>query len=337
MKLLRYLLLPVVPIYRFVAMVRNWFFDLGVLKSKSYNFPVICIGNLSTGGTGKTPVTEYLIRLLKDDRRLATLSRGYGRSTKGFIQANSKSTAESLGDEPFQFYSKYNEDIIVAVDEKRVNGIDTLKSKNSDLDLVLLDDAFQHRYVKAGFNILLTPYDKLYVNDICLPTGNLREPISGAKRADVIIVTKCPEDLSEDLQVKIERLLSPESHQVVYFSHIDYANEVISSNTTRGLNSMNGVKFTLVTGIADPSPLVSHLKSLGLDFEHQSFKDHHKFSEDEITALKKKELVLTTEKDYMRLSPYFKDEDTLFYLPIEVKLNNKDAFEDKVKDFIKTY
>ena len=337
MKVLRYLLLPVVPIYWFVTKLRNWFFDIGIYESKSYDFPVICIGNLSTGGTGKTPMTEYLIKQLSKDYNLATLSRGYGRETKGFLLANEESNATTLGDEPFQIYSKFKNDITVAVDEKRVHGIDTLISDVSDLDIVLLDDAYQHRHVKAGFNILLTPYSKLYVNDICLPTGDLRESVGGANRANAIIVTKCPKDIDEIEQLKITKLLNPHEGQSIYFSYIDYSETVIGSNSTKPLEALKGKQFALVTGIANPVPLVNYLKSLSLNFEHLSYGDHHKFSEAEINTIKTSELILTTEKDYTRLAPHFENGNKLFYLPIEIKLTEKDSFEEQLRAFITTY
>ena len=197
MKLIRNIAFPLVPVYYAVTRLRNKLYDLGLKKSTSYNFPVICVGTLSVGGTGKTPMIEYLIELLKDDYRIATLSRGYKRKSKGFQLANEFSSAESLGDEPFQFYNKFKNTILVAVDTDRTNGIAQLKQLDNPPDVILLDDAFQHRKVKAGFNILLTTYNKPYFEDFVLPTGNLRESSKGAKRANMIIVTKCPDNLSE--------------------------------------------------------------------------------------------------------------------------------------------
>ena len=186
MKLLRKIFFPIVPVYYLVSSLRNKLFDLNVLKSKGYNSPIICVGNLSVGGTGKTPMIEYLIRLLKNDHSIATLSRGYKRQTSGFLLANSETKVGELGDEPFQFKYKFN-DILVAVDEDRQNGIEHLLALNSPPGVILLDDGFQHRKVKAGLSVLLTQYSKLYVNDMVLPTGDLRESKSGAKRADIIL------------------------------------------------------------------------------------------------------------------------------------------------------
>ena len=195
MKLLRNLLYPFALLYGGVVWIRNKCFDWGILKSQSFSIPVICVGNLNVGGTGKTPMIEYLIRLLKDHYNVATLSRGYKRKTSGFKEVLVTDTAGSVGDEPLQFKRKYKT-IKVAVDEKRVNGITELLKLKAAPNLILLDDAFQHRYVKAGFNIMLTSYNDLFIDDIMLPTGNLREPKSGARRADCIVVTKCPEHLS---------------------------------------------------------------------------------------------------------------------------------------------
>ena len=187
MKLLRYLALPLVPIYYLVTWFRNMLYDYGIKKSKAYAFPVICVGNLSVGGTGKTPMIEYLIRLLKSDYQLATLSRGYKRKTSGFQWANEKASAQSIGDEPYQFYNKFKDAILVSVDTDRVHGISKIMQLHRTTDVILLDDAYQHRHVKAGLNILLTTYNNPYFNDWVLPTGNLREPKIGAKRADIIV------------------------------------------------------------------------------------------------------------------------------------------------------
>ncbi|MBQ0769262.1 MAG: tetraacyldisaccharide 4'-kinase, partial [Bizionia sp.] len=182
MKLLRYLLFPIMPIYFVVTWLRNQLYDYGLKKSKTYHFPVLCVGNLSAGGTGKTPMVEYLIRLLKSDFKIATLSRGYGRETDGFVLGSAKANAKSLGDEPFQFYSKFSKDIMVAVDANRQQGIAKLRELLLKPEAIILDDAFQHRKVTAGLNILLTTYSNLYYKDFVLPTGDLREPRAGAKR-----------------------------------------------------------------------------------------------------------------------------------------------------------
>lgn len=316
-----------------VTWVRNLLYDLGWKSSKSYPIPIICVGNLSVGGTGKTPTIEYLIRLLKSDYNLATLSRGYKRATSGFIMANEHATAKTLGDEPFQFYRKFK-DIVVSVDANRQNGVEQLM-KQQQPDVILLDDAFQHRKVKAGFNIVLTAYDDLYCDDIVLPTGNLREPRSGAKRAHVILVTKCPENMETSEKQHIRSKLKPLSHQSVYFSSIVYSESINHANGQIPLDELAGRSITLVTGIANPKPLVAHLESKSIDFKHINFKDHHVFSASEIDMLQEKDIILTTEKDYVRLQDAFESKASqLYYLPIRFQIENEDAFNDNVKSFV---
>src|SRR5690606_9988765 len=332
MNLLRNIAFPFVPVYYLVTAVRNKLYDLDFKKSVSYDFPVICVGNLSVGGTGKTPMVEYLITLLKDNHKVATLSRGYKRKTKGFLLADDTATATTLGDEPFQMYEKFKNDILVAVDADRNHGIEKLRSLKNRPDIILLDDAFQHRKVKAGFNILLTTYGNPYFKDIVLPTGNLREPKSGAKRADVIVVTKCPNNISKAEKEAFIKQLKPENHQHVFFSTIKYADEVVSLNSKLKIKTLP--HFTLVTGIANPYPLVGFLKENGLSFNHLSFNDHHHFSNDDIGLLETKELIITTEKDFVRLKQYKTLQDKLFYLPISVDLDRHEIFNTLVKGFV---
>ncbi|APY07886.1 tetraacyldisaccharide 4'-kinase [Winogradskyella sp. J14-2] len=331
MKFLRIILFPVVPIYYLVTWLRNWLYDKGVKSSKSYDIPIICVGNLSTGGTGKTPMIEYLIRLLKDEKSVATLSRGYKRITEGYELADQGATADTIGDEPFQFFRKFK-DIKVAVDGNRQNGIAQLLLLEDKPEVILLDDAYQHRKVKAGFNILLTAYYNLYSNDIVLPTGNLREPRSGAKRADIIVVTKCPSDISESEKHKISNRLGIKPHQQLVFSSISYAERVISAHSKMTLQSLP--EFTLVTGIANATPLVEFLKTKGLNFDHLEFPDHYSFRINDIEELAKKELIITTEKDFVRLVDNESLVAKLFYLPIELTIDKKDAFDTSIKTFV---
>lgn len=333
MKILRYILLPIVPIYYLVTWTRNKLYDLGWKKSKSYEFPVICVGNLSVGGTGKSPMIEYLIRFLKNDNKLATLSRGYKRETSGFKLADVTDSAKTLGDEPFQFYNKFGEAVLIAVDADRQNGIENLYNLNNKPDVILLDDAFQHRKVQAGFNILLTAYGDLYSKDIVLPTGNLREPRSGASRANIIVVTKCPESISNKEKEQIKRSLKPEARQSVFFSSISYSKKVFSTSSNLELSQLKG--FTLVTGIANPRPLIQYLKEKNLEFKHLNFKDHHSFSEKEIADLSQLDCILTTEKDFMRLKDEPVLQDKLYYLPIEVSIDKPEIFNKEIIKFIK--
>lgn len=334
MKIIRYILFPIVPIYFLVTWLRNKFYDWGIFKSTEYEIPIICVGNLSVGGTGKTPMIEYLIRLLNNEFKIATLSRGYKRSTDGFMIADETATARKIGDEPFQFYNKF-EDIIVSVDADRRKGISNLMALDNPPEVILLDDAFQHRKVQSKFNILLTSYNNLYVNDIPLPTGNLREPKSGAKRSDIIVVTKCPASISENDKNGIVKLLKPRLHQNVFFSWISYSKNIRNQFDEKPLNYLTDKNVTLVTGIANPKPFVVFLNENHFKFEHLNFNDHHQFTSNEIEILKTKELILTTEKDFMRLSAYFENSENVYYLPIELKIDKPIEFNALINSTIK--
>lgn len=305
-------------------------YNVGILASKSYNFPVVCVGNLSTGGTGKSPMIEYLIRLLKDDSQIATLSRGYKRSTKGFVLANEQANAATIGDEPFQFYNKF-ETIQVAVDENRQHGIKKLRQLNPKPKVVLLDDAYQHRKVKAGLNILLTAYGKLYCNDWVLPTGNLREPRSGANRAQIIVVTKCPKYISKEEKRRVRLKLKPKPHQHLFFSTISYSEAVIGSVDNLPLNSLQD--FTLVTGIANAQPLVDFLKSKNLNFEHLKYADHYNYTKKDMALFASKKTLITTEKDYMRLAQNTALKNKLYYLPINITIDKPEDFNNLITNF----
>ncbi|GGW23097.1 tetraacyldisaccharide 4'-kinase [Arenibacter certesii] len=286
--------------YAFIVYLRNFLYDQNIFKGKSYDTKTICVGNLSVGGTGKTPMIEFLIRSLKDAKKIAVLSRGYGRKSKGFMLANPQVKVEDLGDEPYQIVKKFPE-ITVAVDADRQNGITTLEASLAP-DIILLDDAFQHRKVKCDYYVLLTAYGKLYVDDWYLPTGNLRDSKGEAKRANIIVVTKCPKNISEKEQISIREKLNPKSGQKVVFSYLEYDPKLKGGPEEMSLGEIKGRKVTLVTGIADPAPLVRYLRENGLEFEHLSYSDHHFFSDREIEMFLTKELILTTEKDYVRLS-----------------------------------
>lgn len=333
--LLRKILLPFVPIYYLVIWFRNKLFDFGLKQSFTYSFPVICVGNLSTGGTGKTPMIEYLIRLLKSDYYIATLSRGYKRQSKGFQLANKHTDVAILGDEPFQFYNKFKDEILVAVDADRTNGITMLQKLESVPNVILLDDAFQHRKVKAGFNILLSTYDNFFIDDMVLPTGNLREPKAGAKRAHAIIITKCPFNITESQKKEILSKIKRTKNQSVFFSSIQYADCVKNESSSLKLNKLS--KFTLITGIANASSLLDFLNENNLNFDHLNFKDHHNFSGDDIRQLEKKDVLITTEKDFMRLKQYQSLKFKLFYLPIKLVIDDETKFNKLIFSFIKSF
>ncbi|SNZ01922.1 tetraacyldisaccharide 4'-kinase [Flagellimonas pacifica] len=320
LQLLRKIAFPFSLIYALVVFVRNSLYDVGLFKSISYKTPTICVGNLSVGGTGKTPMIEYLIRLLENSN-IAVLSRGYKRKSKGFLLANEKSTVEDLGDEPFQIHKKFPQ-TSVAVDADRRNGIAKLESLLKP-DIILLDDAFQHRKVKPKFSILLTAYDNLFVKDWYLPTGDLRDSKLEAKRADIIMVTKCPQILSEEERRKISSIIRPTSSQLLLFCSLEYSSKVKNdSGKNLDLIELKNKNVALVTGIANPKPLVSHLGSTGLKFQHFEYGDHHYFSGQEIARFKNFEIVLTTEKDYVRLEGKV---ENLYYLEIAHRFNERDA------------
>lgn len=330
MRNLRKILFPIAVIYDLVTSVRNYFFDKGIFESKSYNLPIIAVGNLSVGGTGKSPMIEYLIRLLKNEYKIATLSRGYRRKSEGYVLGDINSTADDLGDEPMQFHNKFK-GISVAVDGNRQRGIAELM-KTISPEVILLDDAFQHRKVTAGFYILLTKYNDLYTNDLLLPAGNLRESRRGAKRADIIIVTKCPTDLSIEEKKEIAKRIEAETDQKLFFTTISYDQKVYNVNNNLPLSDIKE-SITLVTGIANPSPLIGYLKEKGIVFEHLAYKDHHNFSDHEITMLSKRNLILTTEKDYMRLKGRL---ENVYYLPIQSKfLSDEKSFNQEIHSYIK--
>ncbi|WP_190811610.1 tetraacyldisaccharide 4'-kinase [Flagellimonas sp. S3867] len=318
LQLLRKIAFPFSLIYALVVFIRNRLFDMGIFKSKTYRTPTICIGNLSVGGTGKTPMIEYLVRLL-EKRSIAVLSRGYKRKSKGFLFAGPNSSVEDLGDEPFQLHKKFP-NITVAVDGDRQNGIQQLESTTKP-DMILLDDAFQHRRVKSKFSILLTAHGNLFVDDWYLPTGDLRDSKMEAKRADLIVVTKCPADISNEEKNSITRSIDPKTHQKVLFASLTYAEKINNGAEQIGLNALRERKFALVTGIASPEPLVTHLESQGLQFDHFEFGDHHYFSADEIEKFANFETVLTTEKDYVRLEGRV---ENLYYLEVAHNFGDED-------------
>jgi tetraacyldisaccharide 4'-kinase len=337
MKFLRKLLFPFAVLYDFSTSIRNFFFDEGIMKSNSFNVPVIAVGNLSVGGTGKTPQIEYIIRLLSENYKIATLSRGYKRKSEGFILADENVNAKSIGDEPFQYYQKFPQ-IQVAVDSNRNNGIQQLLAQKNPPEIILLDDAFQHRKVKAGLYILLTAYNDLYCDDFILPAGNLRESTNGAQRAKIVIVTKCPESLSLDEKNKIEVQLNLNSNQQLFFTSISYDSEVFSESGKIPVNEIQKINKVLLAGIAKPKPFFNFLKKES--DEILSFPDHHHFSENEISEIKvkaKNKLIITTEKDYVRIKEQFPAEQ-LYYLPIQCTfLDNKDIFDESVLAFVNQF
>ncbi len=335
-RLIRLLFFPLSILYGFIIDLRNYQFNKGLKSMVAMEPTIISVGNLSTGGTGKTPIIEYLVRLLQENHRTAVLSRGYGRKTRGFRLANGNDTAKSIGDEPLQYYRKYGEQIKVVVSEERVLGVSSLLLDHPETELFLLDDAYQHRFLKRDLNILLTSFDQPFYQDWLLPTGNLREPRREAKRADVVIVTKCPEGLTEEQKAEYENGVDNyNSNVTVFFSQINYANPI-----GRPKGEEPAEDILLITGIANPSPLVSHLEQ---DFQikkHFSFPDHYQFRNrdlDEVENFAREnglKSILTTEKDMVRLlsqeeHSIFKN-CSLFYVPIVVEIDKSEAFDELV-------
>jgi tetraacyldisaccharide 4'-kinase len=347
MKYLRWLLFPFSLLYGLIIIIRNWCYDSGMMKSRQFNIPVISVGNLEVGGAGKSPMTEYLVRLFKSHYKLATLSRGYGRKTKGFVLATDRSTASEIGDEPAQFKHKFP-DIAVAVCESRVEGIEKLKNAHR---LVILDDAFQHRAVKPGFSILLFDYNKLNKPHLLLPAGNMREPFSGRWRADVLIITKCPEDISRAAQDKIIDKVQPLPWQQVFFTSIAYGQLQDLTGEKTNVSIDQDTTIFLLTGIANPIALLSRLQKSTQHIVHHKYPDHHSFSLKNITKLAgefaactaQKKVIITTEKDAMRLLEHqlLQVVSTLpiLVLPIGVRFLNNDEqnFDQLVKEYVREH
>jgi tetraacyldisaccharide 4'-kinase len=339
MSIIRKIVYPISFLYGEVTRIRNVLYDKGILKSTQFEIPVIVVGNLSVGGTGKTPQIEYLIRQLNKNYKIAVLSRGYKRKSKGFIIANDTSNALQIGDEPYQYFKKFSE-VIIAVDANRVNGITQLNALENPPEIILLDDAYQHRKVNSSFNILLTSFNDLYVDDEVLPTGNLRERVAGAERAQIIIVTKCPPELSKEKQQEITSKLKPTVSQSVFFTTIEYSDVVRNNIKEITVEELKKYQVLLITGIAKPKPLVVFLKSKSIDFEHFQFPDHHHFSKKDISNIKSKfdaitsdhKIIVTTEKDYVRLN----DELEVAYLEIKTRfIEHAQDFDKKVVNYIK--
>ncbi|MET0300516.1 MAG: tetraacyldisaccharide 4'-kinase, partial [Flavitalea sp.] len=302
LKPVRILLFPFSLLYALAVWTRNTLYNAGVLRSQTFELPLICVGNLSAGGTGKSPMVEYLVRLLSPKFNSAVLSRGYKRKTEGYLLADANASAATIGDEPMQIFRKFPA-ITVAVGEKRAAAIPEILRERPSTDFILLDDAFQHRQVKAGINILLTDFNELYADDWFLPTGNLRDEKRSADRAEIIVVTKCPNGLNTEQKDKIRNKLNPKIHQNLFFTTIAYgAPYHIFSN--HALNPEDAKEVLLITGIANPVPLREELSSKAWMADEMIFADHHEYSEKDIAGIKEKfqamnisqKIIITTEK-----------------------------------------
>ena len=322
MKFLRKFLFPFALIYSAIMHIRNFLYNQSIFSVYSAPVPVIAVGNLSVGGTGKTPMIEYLIRLLESQYALAVLSRGYKRKSSGFVLANNTTSVEQLGDEPFQFHQKFPQ-LTVAVDANRSNGIQQILAQKPNTQVILLDDAFQHRKVKASLSILLTAFDDLFSDDYVLPMGNLREAQSGKKRAHIVVVTKCPPALSAGEQANIKTKLGVS--QPVFFTSIGYDEQVYSSSKSLSVSEIQPQQKVLLAGIAKPKPFFQALQS-GQDQE-LIYPDHHNFTSTELAEIQRvtaQQLVITTEKDYVRLQHQL-PENSLYYLPIQTQFIAEEA------------
>ena len=337
---LRKLLLPLSGLYWIGTGIRNLLFNTGLKKETSFEVPIINVGNLSVGGTGKSPHVMYLINLLKDHYKIATLSRGYGRKTRGFEFANYASKVYDIGDEPMQFFRRFKNKIIVTVCENRVFGARKIINDFYP-EVILLDDAYQHRYIKPGLNILLTDYNHPYSTDYLLPAGNLRESKKGAKRADIVIVTKCPSDLTESKLSQLEADLKLKSHQELFLSKIIYDTKIYGKHGEISMGEWLNYNVVVVTGIANASDFVKFCENNFRAVLHLEFPDHHNFSDYEIEYIRKRykdtegnRLLLTTEKDYTRLLEEESLKNDLYYLPISIELNNPKKFNELITNYI---
>lgn len=336
------LLIPLSFIYGSIIAIRNLLFDFGIFKAVSHNIPIICIGNLSAGGTGKTPHTQYIISLLKSDYKVAILSRGYGRKISNLQVVESTSKPSDVGDEPLQL-KQNNPDCLVVVEKNRNKGVKYILKDFPEIEVILLDDGYQHRWIKAGFNILITPYYYPYYKNSLMPFGNLRESKKGAERANAIVLSKAPENMNPTLKKGILKRLHLFAHQKAYFSHINYCTwRCISTN--KEFTSNLKYSITLVSGIVNPKPLVEQLENKGHTIIQITFKDHHSYTTyDAQKILAKynadesaKKLILTTEKDATKLREllaHFEDAN-LYYIPIDISFSEQNIFDRQILNYV---
>jgi len=346
-KKIRYILLPFSFLYEGIISIRNKLFDRNFFRSATFDIPLICIGNLSLGGTGKTPMVEYLVKMLRGKYKVATLSRGYKRKTKGFFIANENSKTSDIGDEPMQLYKKFS-GITVAVDEDRVMGIPKILNDKPETEIIILDDAFQHRQVAAGLNILLTEYNHLYTNDYLLPAGNLRDSKVSSKRADIIIVTKCKSNLNEDEKKALIKELNPLQKQKIYFTKIKYETPYHLFTKEKYTIRPETLVF-LICGIANPQKIEEEIISKGASHKMLRFNDHHVYNSTDVKKINEEfskidsptKIILTTEKDASRLLKFGNDLKSLplFVLPMshEFLFDESSEFEKSILEFVESY
>lgn len=351
MTLKKILLFPFAVIYGIITSLRNLLYDWKFLQSKSFDVHTICVGNLAVGGTGKTPHVEYLIKLLQDEVKIATLSRGYKRKTTGFIHADENSTALDIGDEPLQYKTK-NPNLDVCVDANRVNGVKKILSFPEPPKVIILDDAFQHRALNSELKIVVSEYSNLYLNDCMLPAGTLRESKAGIKRADIIIISKTP-DKTTAIEIRnVIKDIKPLAHQQLFFTWLKYGELVGFQNPTETIDTLNDLfryRIVLFTGIGNPSPMVTYLKEYASDVKHIQYPDHHQFTIQDIADIRAEldafeggnKIVITTEKDAMRLKGSDLQDIAntlpLYVLPIEVDFKDKaQEFNETIINYVRT-
>lgn len=344
-------LLPLSWLYGLGVRLRNWMFNIGLKKSRSFDIPVISVGNIIVGGSGKTPHVEYLINLLHEKFRVAVLSRGYKRKSHGYLLAGKDTIMPEIGDEPFQMKSKYS-DIYVAVDKDRCHGIDRLTTDDAtkDVDAILLDDAYQHRYVKPGINILLIDYHRLIIYDKLLPAGRMREPKEGTSRADIVIITKCPKDLKPMEFRVLKRALNLYPYQDLYFTTLRYnALKALFSDERLSLNALpKNVNIMLLTGIASPEQMMVDLQTVSKRITPLTFGDHHLFTAEDVeqinstfAAMHKPKVIITTEKDATRLENLDglseETKSNIYALPIRIQfmLGGEEEFNNKIISYVR--
>ena len=342
---MHFILLPLSLIYNLITFIRNKLFDIEFFSSQSFEIPIISVGNLSVGGEGKTPHVEYIINMLQNKYQIAILSRGYKRETTGFVIAETIDTHKKIGDESLQLKIKFP-NCIVAVCESRRRGVNKIISNYKDVDLIILDDAFQHRWVKPNINILITSYEKPFYKNYILPAGTLREGRYGKKRADIIIMSKCSQNINHTEKKDIIRKINPLKNQNIYFSHIKYLKwQSLFTKRNDVKNFTSFEKIILVTGIANAENIKLSLTEQGYIVEHIEYSDHYQFKKRNIIHILKKynseksfkTLILTTEKDAVRLKKFEKlfHNVPVFLVPIEIKLDNEEKFKHQIINYVK--
>lgn len=342
MKWYNWILFPISLVYWIITSIRNIFFDIGIFKENKFNIPIIGVGNITVGGTGKTPHSQYISELLQKKFKIAILSKGYGRKTKEFKYVNINSNCNEVGDEPLQMKKNLQKEI-VAVDHKRVNGVNKIIKEHPEVNCIILDDAFQHRSVKIGFNILLCDYNNPIYKDYIMPVGLLRESKKGIKRADCVVISKCPENLTLEESNRIKKKLK--FTKEVFFSKVVY-DKIVSLNGNKTIKKSSIKKVLLVTGIANSSPIIEYLEKLNIQIKHIKYKDHFHYQKKDINkiiGIYKREIreiiILTTEKDAQKMKVFEElSKFPVYYLKVSIDfIRNKDKFEEKILKYVKSH